>query len=288
MLNSKQLKADPGSLVSAINEKLPAGAEIPQPKKQAPQSRRRTRRAAAPTKNNRKSDRKAATPPVHRKTRFFGAKSAFFVSALVIAAALIIPRFIKELEDNRLKTATAVEDSTLPTDLERPPTYIVGPAVDELVRGVKYTIEGIEQVVFKAPLPTNPGNLTASFRMQMTNDAYGKVTTLTPTSTEISAFETVVVDSMLLWQFSAQPDSDSTSRARCNGRVFPGMNSIRGAGERGSVLVQEASFSAISTAGKAAEDGASSSIASSSITSCRISLYVSCRSGVSLLKEVYS
>lgn len=213
----KALKADPRALIKSINEQLPAGAAIPEPKPQ----RKKTRTRTAP---QRATDRQSAgsTPsPARRSNSLFGIRSALILSALIIAASLFIPQFIRDLQNNRLKTATAIEDSTQPADLNRPPTYIVGPAVDELVRGVKYTIEGLEQVVFSAPLPTNPGDLTASYRMRITVDGDGKVSRLTPLSLEPGDFEKVVVDSMLQWQFSALSESDSSYEAVVTVEYFP-------------------------------------------------------------------
>ncbi len=213
----KALKADPEALIKSINEKLPANAAIPLPK--TPQKKSRTR--ATP---QRAADRKSAgsTPSASRRSnRLFGIRSALILSAVIIAASLFVPRLIRDLQNNRLKTATAIEDSTPPADINRPPTYIVGPAVDELVRGVKYTIEGLEQVVFSAPLPTNPGDLTASYRMRVTVDGDGKVTRLTPLSIEPSDFEEVIVDSMLMWQFSTVPGSDASYEAVVTVEYFP-------------------------------------------------------------------
>ncbi len=213
----KALDADPRALIKSINEKLPAGAAIPLPRAQ----RKKARTQSTP---QRAADRQTAgaQPAMSRRPgRLFGIRSALILSAIIIAASLFIPRLIRDLQDNRLKTATAIQDSTSPADSDRPPTYIVGPAVDELVRGVKYTIEGLEQVVFKAPLPTNPGDLVASFQMHVTVDANGKVTQLTPVSIEPGDFEKVVVDSMLQWQFSTLPDSNSFYEAIVTVEYFP-------------------------------------------------------------------
>lgn len=216
----KSFKPDQKSLVESINARLPAGAAIPAPEQPAARSRKRSNRPAS----TRAADRKATgnnTTVKRRTSRFFGIRSALILSAIIIAVSLFVPRFFRDLQDNELTPATALEDSTPPADLNRPPTYIVGPAVDELVRGVRYTIEGIQQVVFKAPLPTNPGNMTASFRMEMIIDNDGKVTRLTPMSAESTDFERVVVDSLLHWQFSTLPESADSSRAIVTVEYFP-------------------------------------------------------------------
>ena len=216
----KPFNTNQKSLVESINARLPEGASIPAPKQPANRPRKRSNRPASTRAADRTATGKSSTSP-RRTSQLFGIRSALILSAIIIAVSLFVPRFFRDVQDNELTPATALEDSTPPADLNRPPTYIVGPAVDELVRGVRYTIEGIQQVVFRAPLPTNPGNMTASFRMEMMIDSDGTVTRLTPMSPTSSDFERVVVESLLHWQFSTLPDSAGTSQAIVTVEYFP-------------------------------------------------------------------
>ncbi|MEM8487588.1 MAG: hypothetical protein AAF564_18705 [Bacteroidota bacterium] len=201
----KAIKKDQKDLVKAINERLPAGASIPVPKTPAKKRRKPQARKAA--------DRKPATSqPARRPSRIISFRGALVLSLLIIASAVIIPQFIKNLRDDKMEPAQAIEENGVETP-DRSPTWIVGPAVDELIRGVKYTIEGLEQVVIHAPLPTNPGDLQASFRMRMTVDSDGKVIRLEPLSNEAAPFEPTVMDSLLHWRFSALAASDSVNNA---------------------------------------------------------------------------
>ncbi len=205
----KAFKPNQKAFVEALNKKLPAGASIPVPKAPA----KRTRRKPA---SGRAADRKAAAskPTQERRSaRIFSLKGAFVLSLLIIAGALFLPQLIRDFRDDKLAPAQATLDPT-PEDLNKPPTWIVGPGVDELIRGVKYTIEGLEQVVINAPLPTNPGDLDAKFEMKVTIDGNGKVVGLEPISTQANAFEPMVVDSLLQWKFSALPASDTLTEAK--------------------------------------------------------------------------
>ena len=85
--------------------------------------------------------------------------------------------------------------------------------MDELVRGVKYTIEGLEQVVLEAPLPANPGDLTAEFNMRVTINGAGKVVRLEPLQDETTTFESAVLEAVLQWQFSTLPDATQINHA---------------------------------------------------------------------------
>ncbi len=201
----KAIKKDQKDLVKAINEKLPAGASIPVPK--TPTKKRRKPQAT------KAADRQpAVSQPTRRPSRLVSFRGALVLSLLIIASAIIIPQFIKNLQEDKMEPAKAVEEEKTEAP-ERSPTWIVGPAVDELIRGVKYTIEGLEQVVIHAPLPTNPGDLQASFKMRMTVDSDGKVVRLEPMSSEAAPFEPMVMDSLLHWRFSAIAASDSVNNA---------------------------------------------------------------------------
>ncbi len=195
----KTFNADPREFVKSLNEKLPAGASIPVPS--APRKKRRkpqTRKAI---------DRKAAapTPNTVRGARIFTLKNAFVVSLIIIGIAVIVPLFIQDAQNNRLDPITALEDNSPKVD--QPPTYIVGPAPNELVRGIKYTIEGLEQVTVKTPLPENPGDLTARFQMRITVAGSGKVIGIEPMLASSQQLEPGMVDSLLQWQFSPLKDS---------------------------------------------------------------------------------
>ncbi len=203
----KAFKPKQKAFVEELNKKLPAGASIPVPK----ESPKRTRRKA-PAK--RAGDRKAtAASPAPRRglARVFSLRSALVLSFLIIASALFLPQLIRDLRDDKIEPAQAVQNPEESED--RPATWIVGPGVDELIRGVKYTIQGLEQVVINAPLPTNPGDLEARFEMKLTVDGNGKVVGLEPMSGEANEFEPVVVDSLLHWQFSALASGDTRTDA---------------------------------------------------------------------------
>ena len=215
-VNAELKKFEPKqkAFIESLNEKLPAGAALPVPK---PPKRKPRRKTPA----NKAGDRQAAAPSKARKSsRIFGLRSAMVLSILIIASAIFVPKLIRDYRANKLETATAVEKEN-PREANKPPTWIEGPAADELVRGVKYTIEGLEQVVIRAPLPTNPGDLTANFRLRMTVDSNGKVTELEPLSGSASAFEPTVIDSLLQWQFSALANSSQLTEAVVTIRHIP-------------------------------------------------------------------
>ncbi|MFK7844859.1 MAG: hypothetical protein AB8G77_06125 [Rhodothermales bacterium] len=212
----KKFKPKQKAFVESLNAKLPAGASIPVPKAPARKPRRTTQATKA-------GDRQAsaATPSVTRRSsRIFGLKSALFLSVLIIASAVLVPKLIRDYRADKLETVTAIEKE-VPQDTNKPPTWIEGPAVDELVRGVRYTIQGLEQVVLRAPLPTNPGDLTANFKLRMTVDSNGKVTGLEPLSVDSSDFEPTVIDSLLQWKFSALANSDQLTEAVVTIRYIP-------------------------------------------------------------------
>ena len=205
----KPFKQDQTAFVASLNEKLPAGASIPEPESTVKKTRRKPQTSKA-------GDRNAAAPQksvTRRSSRLFGIKSAIFLSLLIIAGALFVPKLIRDLREDRLESATSIEDDSAAIDPTKPPTWIEGPAVDELIRGVKYTIAGIEQVVLDAPLPGNPGELIATFQLRATINGAGKVVRLEPLLDESTVFEPVVIDSLLRWKFSTLSDTSQLNDA---------------------------------------------------------------------------
>lgn len=205
----KSFKTDQRAFVESLNAKLPEGAAIPMP----PPARKPRRKSAATAKKvTPKVDRLAVPPTPARRpsTRIFSLKGALFVSLLVIVASIAVPRFIKGLNENEFKQAVAVEgDSTKPDNT--PPTWLEGPAPDEMIRGIKYRIEGLNQSLIAAPLPQNTGSLQARFRFRMTIDAQGAVTGIEPISVSSPEMETAVIDSLLNWQFGAASTQETTA-----------------------------------------------------------------------------
>ena len=203
----KAFKPQQKAFVDKLNKKLPAGASIPVPK--APP--KRTRSKAPAQRAGDRSAASAAPGPRRGLSRVFSLRSALVLSFLIIASALFLPQLIRDLRDDKIEPAQAVQNPEETEDEYT--TWIEGPGVDELIRGVKYTIEGLEQVVINAPLPTNPGNWEARFEMKLTVDGNGKVVGLEPLSGETTDFEPVVVDSLLHWQFSALSSGETRTDA---------------------------------------------------------------------------
>lgn len=212
----KAFKPDQKKLVDAINEKLPTGAAIPTPKTPKKRTSRKPQTRKAPDRQATKHQR----PSRKRSSGIVSLRGALIFSLLVIASSIFIPRLIRDLREDRYEPATAIENEVT-EDSTGQATWIEGPAAHELVRGVKYTVKGIEQVVINAPLPTNPGNLSATFELKMRIDANGSVEGLEALTAQPNEFEPTVMDSLLQWKFSATQSGSATQEAIITVEYFP-------------------------------------------------------------------
>ena len=192
-------------LARTINERLPAGIELP---KSATNVRRR---------RNRPSSKKADRPSngnttIHRRNalaRWFSLRNAFILSILVILGALLIPPGIRSLRNAPPDPATAVYNES--PAVETPPTWLEGPAQNELIRGVRYTISGLDRVAVRTPLPSNPGSIQTFISFEITIDASGEVSKLVSLATTPHNIEPAVIDSLLQWQFNPV-EGDTSAR----------------------------------------------------------------------------
>lgn len=195
-----EVATDTTAFIQALNEKLPDGTAI------------KTSNRTKSTRNS-KSKQKAKTadrdPSPSAKTvkpkgtfRFFSLRSAFIASVLVILLSVLIPQFIRGLRETDLPPATAVNPEQQEPNTE-PPTWIEGPAANEMLRGVRYKIEGLQQVAIDTPLPNNPGDHAATFKMRLIVNGQGMVTHLEPMVPSSDELEPAVIDSLLRWRFNA-------------------------------------------------------------------------------------
>ncbi len=137
----------------------------------------------------------------------FSLRNALIVSAVIVVAVLFGPLLARRVADmNPPEPAVVIAPPEV--DIERiPPTRLEGPSPAELVRGVRYTLEGLVRVATDTPLPPNPGDLSATFQLRMRVDAAGNVVSLESLLDTTHPFESVVVDSLLRWRFERDSNS---------------------------------------------------------------------------------
>lgn len=196
----KEIAPDTAAFIKALNERLPEGAAI--------KTSTRTKANRHSPQRSRSKDRQpsSATNTIKPRGTFrlFSLRSAFIASVVVILLSVLIPQFIRGFRETDLPPATAVNPDQ-PTQNAEPPTWIEGPAANEMLRGVRYRVEGLQQVAIETPLPDNPGDHAATFRLRMTVSPDGVVTGLEPLVQSSDLLEPAVIDSLLHWRFAPMP-----------------------------------------------------------------------------------
>ena len=199
----KRIAPDAPDLTPAINERLPEGVSIASTG--GGRKRRRTKKVA------KKDDRPAAAPSATgARFRWFSLRGVVALTVLVALSAWLIPQAIRTFREQPPDPAAAVQGE--PPAPVRPPTWIEGPADGELVRGVRYRIEGLEQIAVHTPLPANPDSLTATVRLRVTVDPQGHVINLISLEPVPAPIEAAVIDSVLNWRFSPSADTAIADR----------------------------------------------------------------------------
>lgn len=202
-----EIAPDTAAFIKALNEKLPEGAAI------KTSNRAKTNRNSRSAKQLKKQDRRPTQSATQDKKKgtfsLFSFRSAFVASVIVILLSVLIPQFIRGLRETNLPPATAVNPDR-PIENTEPPTWIEGPAENEMLRGVRYRVEGLRQVAVDTPLPTNPGNHAAIFKMRLIVNAQGAVTHLEPLVPSADELEPAVIDSLLRWRFDSHGEADAS------------------------------------------------------------------------------
>ncbi len=202
-----EIATDTAAFIKALNERLPEGAAI------KTSSRSKTSRSNPSAKQLKQQDRRPSLSANKDKKkgtfRFFSFRSALVASVIVILLSVLIPQFIRGLRETDLPPATAVNPDQ-PIENIEPPTWIEGPAANEMLRGVRYRVEGLQQVAVETPLPTNPGDHAATFKMRLIVNAQGAVTHLEPLAPSADELEPAVIDSLLRWRFNSLGQADAS------------------------------------------------------------------------------
>lgn len=195
--------------IKELNEKLPEGAAL-NVSKVAPAKKRQVRKSAPASPPR---DRKPVRHTPGSRMRIFSIRNAMILSGLIIAIALLGPyslKLINESDQEVAKNPIVQPDST--EEDNSPPTSLEVTFPNIRVRGVTYRLENFSGLVPQfSPLPNNPDTLDQTFTFEATIDSAGDVVGLKSEQMIDHPFEKVIMDSLLMWRFYGDEESDSTT-----------------------------------------------------------------------------